>query len=485
MVQAIPNSEAAEWMHRNIPLFECPDKQMEEMFYYRWWTLRKAIRQTPLGFVFNEFLVERSYADKYNLIACALGHHIMESRWLRDGRYLDDNVRIWLRGNDFSDSLKVLDSPLGLYTKQSLKPGTKGAPMWRLDTFSSWLPWAMYQRALQQGNDKWMKEYTIDLQDDILRWEKDNSYGDGLFWQRDVKDGMEEQISGARKKNNRRPTINSYMYGNYKAMAWLCEGALKQDYEQKAENLKRLIDEKLWNKELQFYGTLTTEDTLAQVREEIGFIPWYFNIPEDNARKYLPAWRQLTDEKGFDAPFGITTAERRHPLFRKRFRADHPSCEWDGAVWPFATAQTLTALANIENCYPNLAGALHNDSLPEGAKGKNLFCYHLKKYTESQYRRGRPYIGEYLDETNGQWLMGDRERSKYYNHSTYNDLIITGLVGLRPSMDEGITVNPLIPDSWDYFCLDNLPYHGKLITIIYDKYGDHYHQGKGLHVIVR
>lgn len=485
VVQAIPNSESAEWMHRNIPLFECPDKQIEEMFYFRWWTLRKAIRQTPLGYVMNEFLVERSYADKYNLIACALGHHIMEGRWLRDTTYVNDNVRIWLRGNDFSDSKKVLDSPLGLYTKQGLNSGTKGAPMWRLDTFSSWLPWAMYQRALQQGSNSWMKEYTLDLQDDLMRWEKDNSYGDGLFWQRDVKDGMEEQISGARKQNNRRPTINSYMFGNYKAMAWLCNGQQKQDYEQKAKKLKALIDDKLWNKELQFYGTLTTADTLARVREEIGFIPWYFNMPEDNAQKYLPAWQQLTDAKGFNAPFGITTAERRHPLFRKRFRADHPSCEWDGAIWPFATAQTLTALANIENDYPTLAEAINSDTLPDGTKGRNLFYYHLKKYTESQYRRGRPYIGEYLDETNGQWLMGDRERSMYYNHSTFNDLIITGLVGLRPSMEEDITVNPLIPEEWDYFCLDNLPYHGKLLTIIYDKKGDRYHQGKGFHVIVR
>ena len=99
--------------------------------------------------------------------------------------------------------------------------------------------------------------------------------------------------------------------------------------------------------------------------------------------------------------------------------------------------------------YPALAKALtdscQNITFNSGAGPKgvrtsgiadgNLFFFHLKKYTESQYRRGRPYIGEYLDETDGQWLMGDRERSRYYNHSTYNDLIITGLVGLRPSMD--------------------------------------------------
>ena len=35
--------------------------------------------------------------------------------------------------------------------------------------------------------------------------------------------------------------------------------------------------------------------------------------------------------------------------------------------------------------------------------------------------------------------------------------MITGLVGLRPRLDDTIEVNPLIPtDKWDWFCLDNV-----------------------------
>ena len=36
-------------------------------------------------------------------------------------------------------------------------------------------------------------------------------------------------------------------------------------------------------------------------------------------------------------------------------------------------------------------------------------------------------IDRYLDEVTGYWLKGDQERSRYYNHSTFNDLMITGL----------------------------------------------------------
>ncbi len=137
------------------------------------------------------------------------------------------------------------------------------------------------------------------------------------------------------------------------------------------------------------------------------------------------------DEKGFSAPYGLTTAERRHPEFRTHGVG---KCEWDGAIWPFASAQTLTAMANFMNNYPQ---TVLTDS---------VYFHHMERYVESQHHRGRPYIGEYLDEVTGYWLKGDQERSRYYNHSTFNDLMITGLIGLRPRMDNTVEVNPLIPE---------------------------------------
>ena len=63
------------------------------------------------------------------------------------------------------------------------------------------------------------------------------------------------------------------------------------------------------------------------------------------ARKFDVAWKQLTDPEGFSAPFGPTTAERRHPGFRLD-RGGH-ECQWNGPSWPFATSVTLTALARL------------------------------------------------------------------------------------------------------------------------------------------
>jgi hypothetical protein len=79
---------------------------------------------------------------------------------------------------------------------------------------------------------------------------------------------------------------------------------------------------------------------------------------------------------------------------------------------------------------------------------------------------------------------GIHERGKDYNHSTFCDLIVTGLAGLRPRADDTVEVTALAPENaWDYFCLDSVAYHGHLLTILYDKTGRHYGKGKGLLVL--
>jgi len=445
-VTDIPNSRAWTWMEENIPLFACPQENFQEIYYFRWWSFRKHLKKTPAGWAITEFLVERSYADLYNLIACALGHHTYESRWLRDTRYLRENLMTWYRSN-------------------------QGGPMAKLHAFSSWTPAAVYQYFLATGDFPFVADILPDLEADFRRWEAEKRLSGGLFWQYDVRDGMEEQISGGRREKNIRPTINSYMYGNAAALSKMAEITGNRDwvrlYVAKADTLKRKIETTLWNPESGFFETVKETGGFAGVREAIGFIPWYFNLPDHG--KEL-AWHQLTDTEGFLAPFGITTAEQRHPEFRSHGCCN---CEWDGAVWPFATSQTLTAMANLLNNY-------HQKVVTES----DYFDL-LETYVESQYYRGRPYIGEYLDGATGYWLKGDQERSRYYNHSTFNDLIITGLAGLRPRADDLLEVHPLLPEGkWDWFCLDRLPYHGKIITIIWDRTGDKFGMGKGLTLFV-
>lgn len=444
----ITNDKAADWLSQNIPLFECPDTIIEKIYYYRWWAFRKHLKQTPDGFVFTEFITPVGHAGKHNTVSSGLGHHIYEGRWLHDQKYINDYISFWL-----------------YVDKQTAKP--------HLHAFSSWLQNAIYSRYLVNFDKSFIKNNIVALDADYRQWEEEKQLPDGKFWQFDVRDAMEESISGGRKEKNVRPTINSYMYGNAVALATMARllgnDTLQRKYSQKAASLKAIVQDYLWNDTAAFFQVRHENGNFADAREAIGFIPWYFSLPDDRA-KYAKQWDQIIDTTGFDAPWGLTTAERRHPLFRTH--GSGHGCEWDGPVWPFATTQTLKGLSNLLTKYKE-----------HGRMSSAIFYDELRTYAWSHQKNGLPYLGEYQDEKTGYWLKGDNPRSSYYNHSCFTDLVISDLVGLKPREDNVLEVFPLIPQGkWEWFCLDNILYHGKVLTILYDKTGNKYPKGKGFFI---
>ncbi len=477
--QAFPNAKAWEFLSANIPLFECPDTDLQQTFYFRWWTFRKHLKQTPDGWVITEFLPAVPWAGKYNTINCAAGHHIREGRWLADQKFVRDYFEWWLH---------------------------KGG---RARAYSFWLADSVLAWCDVTGDFAPAKEWLPDLIKNYGIWEKEKSdAATGLFWQNDNADGMEGSISGS----GFRPTINSYQFGDALGIARIAEMAgeteVAQTYRAKAEKLKQLVQSQLWNSEQEFFevrraprpqpgaaktGLVTNDVTqntaaLSNARELLGYVPWYFNLPDS---RFGTAWKQLADTNGFAAPFGLTTAERRHPGFAIQY--DRHECLWNGPVWPFATAQTLTALANYLNREPQpvLTREDYFDALRTYARSHRLKLDDGKTV---------PWIDEDQNPFTGDWIArtcilnwekkdlkkwqgkgGTSDRGKDYNHSTFCDLVINGLVGLRPRADDTVEVNPLVPaDAWDWFCLDRVPYHGHTLTILWDKTGKRYGRGAGL-----
>jgi predicted GH43/DUF377 family glycosyl hydrolase len=401
------------------------------------------LKQTPAGWIVTEFLPEVAWAGKYNSISCAAGHHIYEGRWIRDPKYMDDYSRFWFRGG--------------------------GEPR----RYSFWAADAIYARYVVNLDLAFAADLLPNLVKNYQAWEKDHRDANGLFWQIDDRDGMEYSLGGS----GYRPTINSYMYGEARAIRRIAllsrQAQLGEQYAQKEEELRKLVLTRLWDADSAYFKTVPRgKQRTVEVREEIGFVPWYFDLP-DAGEPYSAAWAQIKDASGFAAPFGPPTAERRDPRFDRPEKHD---CLWNGPSWPYATTQTLVALANLLNDYDQ-----------DVVSTSDYFAV-LKAYAKSQYKDGQPHIAEDLDAYTGHWIV-DLPRSVDYNHSGYCELIITGLCGLRPAGagaegDVMTTVHPLIPaGAMDWFCLDNVAYHGRLLTIFYDKTGQRYHRGPGLRVL--
>ena len=469
--QMISNEGALAWMGKEVPKFECPDKTIEETYYFRWWTFRKHIKEIPGGRIITEFLPNVYWAGAYNSINAANCHHFAEARWLAEDKDLiKEYFLFWLKGEGNETS------------------------------YSSWFVYSMYQYALLTGE----KEFTISLFSELRAYyqkvEASNFTKYGLFWSYDDRDAMEMSISGS----GLRPTLNSYMYANAYALAriaaWADYQEMQAEYEKIAHKLKEKILALLWDETDDFFKVIPQEakdkeinslhfediPLAHNVREAIGYIPWNFKIADE---KYDRAWKYLLDKRYFKATYGPTTAERNHPLFMKM--CETHECLWNGPSWPFATTQTLNGLIEM---------------LQQGREeyiNRKDFLELMQIYSKSHYRENAQgeqinWIDENLDPDSGQWLSrrilkewnwredkGGYERGKDYNHSTFCDLVIRGLCGVQIDESDYLNVNPLIPaDEWEYFWLENLPYQGHLVTIGYDQKGIRYNRGKGFFVEV-
>jgi hypothetical protein len=156
----------------------------------------------------------------------------------------------------------------------------------------------------------------------------------------------------------------------------------------------------------------------------------------------------------------------------------YAECQWNGPSWPFDTTLVLDGMANLLNDYTQ--DVIHADD----------YIRLLKQYTRQHFLRDHhPDLQEDYNPDTGKVIVG-LPRSHHYNHSEYNDLIVTGLAGLRPRSDNTLEINPLVgtdersTNSINYFCLEDVPYHGQLVTILYDRDGGHYNKGSGLSVYV-
>ena len=66
----------------------------------------------------------------------------------------------------------------------------------------------------------------------------------------------------------------------------------------------------------------------------------------------------------------------------------------------------------------------------------------------------------------------DKDRGKDYNHATFVDNVIEGLVGVRASLDSTLVVQPSADSSLRYWALDSLLYHGHNVSVVYDQTGE-------------
>ncbi|KAF4951979.1 hypothetical protein FGADI_7095 [Fusarium gaditjirri] len=296
--------EDQPWFEKNIPLLEIPDKQIQEVYYYRWQTSKEHLVYTgaQYGYVASEFLNPVSYGAPYGGIVAAAGHHITEGRWIRDTRYGQDIAKYWLAGPGF------------------------------------WAATALRKQYMVTGEKEFVGQLA-NLMKQYRGWDNHYSSSLGLYWQVPVWDATEYTAASYEPSDpyhggaGFRPTINSYQYGDAIAIAKiaaLCgDSELEQEYRSQAESLRIALQKHLWDSESSFYKYQARDDnpsdSLLGTREIMGYLPWMFDMPCDDSQ--LAAFSQLTNPRRILGQNYITAEdyyERLHRYARTQYRNWQP-----------------------------------------------------------------------------------------------------------------------------------------------------------------
>ena len=391
-------------------------------------------------------------------------------RWLRDPRYARDYARYWFR-----------------------TPGAQPR------NYSTWLADAVW--AVHDVHPD--KAFITDLLPDLVKnydgWAKRQWVPEvGLFWQIGHDDGMEFNINSRQTKDilrgapGYRPSFNAYMWADALAIAHVADLAgdaqTADAFRAKAAGIKEQLQKRLWDPKTRVLLPDVPRRRAGQGGQRRQ--GRHADLPDRQVRRQparprgdrlrpvavQPARPRLRG--GLEVPdgpattstptAGPTTVERNDPMFLLQ----KSCCWWSGQSWPYATTQTLKAMANLLQNYD------------QNVVTRADYLKLLRNYALSHRKDGKPYLAEALHPDTGSFEGHDGyNHSEHYFHSGFCDLVITGLVGLKPQDGDTLEIDPLAPAEWDYFALDDVPYRGHRLAVLWDSTGTRYGRGAGLHVL--
>ena len=341
------------WFEENIPFFECSDPEITEVYYYRWQLWKAHLKDLgDKGYILTEFLNDVGWARKpYQSLNDATAFHIHEGRWVKDRRYINDYIDfMYAGGNDRHFSEAIAD--------------------------------AVYAYYLVNGNRAFATKNLHAMKQIFRLWNDHYDLAKNLYYIQPILDATEFSIASIDASGGRwgfgggdafRPTINSFMYANARAIGKLAELAgdaeTAKAFAATAASIKDRVQTDLWNPEMEHFVDRYKANNqfvhywdFIRGRELAGYTPWYFELPDDDP-KFNASWRHLLSPDEFSGPYGLRTVEPSYQYYMRQYIYERgtnpriPECQWNGPSWPFDTTLVLGAMANLLNDYSQDARA--------------------------------------------------------------------------------------------------------------------------------
>lgn len=306
-----------QWYLDNIPFIDLPDKNIQEVYYYRTSVLKRHLKYSHEGhgWLFTEFIHPVSWASKLQSIPDSASHQILEGRWLRDPRYTKDLINLYMRAG--------IEALGGIsYTHYNHR--------------------AILEHAWATGDVDFLVSQLPGMIETYNLWNVTQSNDTGLYHRTPLSDAQEYSLPGYWTgglnggkvdvwnsfgndfqtiwlgPETYRPNFNAYMVSGARAIAEVArlanQTALAAQWNERADVLYENMRKWLWDEDLKFWIDVVEGSNLRVVgRELIGYFPYRLDVGiEKDVIKGLEAG--LTIE-GFITPYGPTTLEQTDPYY--------------------------------------------------------------------------------------------------------------------------------------------------------------------------
>jgi hypothetical protein len=264
--------------------------------------------------------------------------------------------------------------------------------------------------------------------------------------------------------NLERVDFASFVYANARAVAELARetrnATLAAEFDGIAERIRTPVLQQLWDDETHFfYPRRTPDHARIPIRELHGFFPFTTLLAPDEPR-YLRAMEKFVDPDEFWARFP--------PVITSQYHYRRWTWEMDGLTRNIAphpiSMGARTLLQVLKHYHQSVITPDH-------------FMELMTRFTSLMYPGvnpfdplWRPNAHEYYSKWEPHQVSNRPKPSDISHdfHSMYCSLIVEGVVGLTPRSDAKIELQPAALH-WNHFLLDRLRYHGKDLTIVWDR----------------
>ena len=492
------------WWADNIPYIDIADKNVKKVLYYRWWCNRFNILDAEVPGNDWQFPMNMEGVLGYNNgITVSVPWAMQDLKWLRDPTYV---YGTWLAQGEYSGDDNYKNNPG--------RPGT-----WTWDMMQNTSQVGLEAYKIHGGGEKVLKKFADYAKDDVLgslqRFGGTGDFENLICYNHGPITGNDGDCAGmhyqsSKGNNYARIDGSSTVYANAVAAAKMytelgdTENAkLMND---KAEAIRAAMLKNFWYEGSDFDkdGKKDTNGEGSFLHRQVAtqaYVPYRDNnmfafsfgvaptaLEKDKYADYAKYTSQLKDygDPAFYPLFPFYTADQNSIAKRlndiKNGDSDKTCC--DHFAW-CNFGNFVNVLRSSMRYYPV------DNITPDTYK--KLFAYGAWLHTVEPGNTDHLDSNEFfwsngfgMDATKDSTTTGNLIRS-WIHHDTLGMMdysVIEDIAGLQPRMDNKIELWPLNVD-YDHFAVDNISYHGKNLSIVWQKTATTYEgvpQGFSLYV---